>query len=86
MVSANTAKMSPGITPGIPTPLQGDLVGPPRRRWSLGFPGGPVVKNPPANAGNMGSILGQEDLTCCGASKPRSPTEPVLWSQTAATN
>ena len=22
------------------------------------FPGGPVVKNPPANAGNMGSILG----------------------------
>ena len=23
-----------------------------------GFPGGPVVKNPPANAGNMGSISG----------------------------
>ena len=23
-----------------------------------GFPGGPVVKNPPANAGNMGSIPG----------------------------
>ena len=22
-----------------------------------GFPGGPVVKNPPANAGDMGSIL-----------------------------
>ena len=22
------------------------------------FPGGPVVKNPPANAGNMGSIPG----------------------------
>ena len=24
----------------------------------LGFPGGSVVKNPPANAGNMGSIPG----------------------------
>ena len=26
-----------------------------------GFPSGLVVKNPPANAGNMGSTLGQED-------------------------
>ena len=25
------------------------------------FPGGSVVKNPPANAGDMGLILGQED-------------------------
>ena len=24
----------------------------------LGFPGGPVVKNPPANAGDMGSVPG----------------------------
>ena len=24
------------------------------------FPGGPVVKNPPANAGDMGSISGPE--------------------------
>ena len=24
----------------------------------LGFPGGSVVKNPPANAGDVGSILG----------------------------
>ena len=24
----------------------------------LGFPGGPVVKNPPANAGDTGSIPG----------------------------
>ena len=24
----------------------------------LGFPGGPVVKNPPANAGDVGSIPG----------------------------
>ena len=24
----------------------------------MGFPGGPVVENPPANAGDMGSIPG----------------------------
>ena len=28
----------------------------------MGFPGGSVVKNLPANAGDAGSILGQEDL------------------------
>ena len=28
------------------------------------FPGGSVVKNPPANAGDKGSVLGQEDPTC----------------------
>ena len=27
----------------------------------MGFPGGSVVKNLPANAGNAGLILGQED-------------------------
>ena len=27
--------------------------------WNLmGFPGGPVVENPPANAGDMGSVPG----------------------------
>ena len=34
------------------------------------FPGGAVVKNPPANAGDMGSSPGREDPTCCGAAKP----------------
>ena len=36
------------------------------------FPGGPVVKNPPANAGHVVSIPGRvwEDLTCLGAPKP----------------
>ena len=29
--------------------------------WCWGFPSGLVVKNPPANAGNMSSTLGQED-------------------------
>ena len=28
--------------------------------FSLGFPVGLMVKNPPANAGDMGSTLGQE--------------------------
>jgi len=27
----------------------------------MGFPGGSVVKNPPANAGDMGSPLGWEN-------------------------
>ena len=30
--------------------------------WLLDFPGGPVVKNPPANAGDMSP-------TCCRATK-----------------
>ena len=34
------------------------------------FPGGAVVKNPPANAGDMGSSPVQEDPTCHGATKP----------------
>ena len=34
------------------------------------FPGGAVVKNPPANAGDTGSILGPGNPTCHGAMKP----------------
>jgi len=35
------------------------------------FPGGPVVRNPPASAGNMGSIPGPgEDPKGCRATKP----------------
>ena len=34
------------------------------------FPGGAVVKNPPANAGDTGSSPGPEDPTCRGATKP----------------
>ena len=37
-----------------------------------GFPGGVVVENPPANAGDMGSSPGLEDPTCCGATGPVS--------------
>ena len=46
----------------------------PKSRCQQGrdFPGGPVVKNPPANAGEMGSIpgSGNQDPTCHGATKP----------------
>ena len=38
------------------------------RSW--GFPGGPVVKNPPANAADMGSIPGLGNPTRRGATKP----------------
>ena len=31
-----------------------------QRHYQRDFPGGPVVKNPPSNAGDMGSIPGQE--------------------------
>ena len=35
-----------------------------------GFPGGSVVKNPPANVGDMSLIPGPGRPTCCGATKP----------------
>ena len=41
----------------------------PTGKWTF-FPGGPVIKNPPAKAGYMGLIPGQEDPTCHEAAKP----------------
>ena len=41
----------------------------PTGKWTFS-PGGPVIKNPPAKAGDMGSIPGQEDPTCHEAAKP----------------
>jgi len=38
---------------------------------SQDFPGDPVVKNPPANALDMGLIPVQKGSTCCRAPKPR---------------
>ena len=35
------------------------------------FPGGPVVENPSANAGDMGSIPGPEDSIYHRTTKPR---------------
>ena len=34
------------------------------------FPGGTVDKNPPVSGGDMGSVPGFEDFTCCGTTKP----------------
>ena len=42
----------------------------PFKNMSLDFPGGPLVKNLPANAGNMGLIPGREDSTYPGVTKP----------------
>ena len=39
------------------------------QKGKLDFPGGPVDKNPPANAGDTSLIPGPEDSTCLGATK-----------------
>ena len=38
--------------------------------WGKGFPGGAVVKNPPAMQGTRVQTLVREDPTCRGATKP----------------
>ena len=38
------------------------------------FPGGPVVKNPPSNAGNLGSIPGPETKISHGQLSPCAAT------------
>ena len=44
-----------------------------------GFPGGSVVKDPPANAETQVRPLVQEDATCAKHLSPRATTtEPVL--------
>ena len=45
-----------------------------------GFPGGPVVKHQPCNAGDTGWSLVQEDPTCPVVTKPAA-----CWSPTATT-
>ena len=52
------------------------------------FPGSPAAKNPPANAGDMGSIPGPGRFhTFLGATKPVATTtdactlEPRLWNK-----
>ena len=46
--------------------------------WSVDFPGGLVVKNPPASAGARVQSLVQEISTCHGATDLCTATEPVL--------
>ena len=43
----------------------------------LGFPGGSVVKNLAASAGDTGSIPG-EDPTCLGATEPCATTVELV--------
>ena len=59
----------------------------------LGFPGGSVVKNPPAEAGDMGLIPDWEHSTCYGATKSMRHNyqsscalEPVLYNKRSHRN
>ena len=60
----------PSETPGKPIPgfRSGQNYNSKRYTWDL--TGGPVVKNPPANAGAWVRSLVREAPTCCRASKP----------------
>ena len=40
----------------------------------LDFPDGTVIKNLPANEGNMGSVSGPEDPIGCGVTNPGATT------------
>ena len=46
------------------------MVGSGFKRHLSDFPGGPMDKNLPANAGDLGWTLVREDPTCFGATKP----------------
>ena len=50
----------------------------PQSYVSREFPGGPVVKNLPANAGDMSSILGQGGTICHGAPRGYAPQQEKL--------
>ena len=50
--------------------------------YSKGFPGGSVVKNPPANAGDMGSVPGLGRSPRGGNSKPlQYSCLEILWTE-----
>ena len=41
------------------------------KTYCRGFPGGPVIENPPCNVGDVSSIPDPgRPPTCCGATKP----------------
>ena len=52
-------------------------------KWSRDFPDGPVVKNPPGNAGDSGSILDLETkiLHATGQTKPEHYKEKSRMMQ-----
>ena len=55
---------------------------------NLGFPGGSVVKNPPADAGDMGSVLGSGRSSGEGNGNPlqysclENPRDGGAWQTT----
>ena len=61
-----------GISSSLPKPKN-------YRSFCQDFPAGPVVENPSASAGDVGSVLGQEDSTCRGTTGLcTTATEPAL--------
>ncbi|KAJ8798261.1 hypothetical protein J1605_001386 [Eschrichtius robustus] len=68
--------------PGCASPHRCYLLAPlPVFKMRSGFPGGVVDKKPPANAGDTGSILVREDPTCCGATKPISVSQLIIFDK-----
>ena len=49
--------------------------------WSWGFPGGQVVKNPPARGHRFDSWSGKIPHAVCQLSPCCRTTEPVFWAQ-----
>ena len=52
------------------------------KKQNRGFPGGPGVKNPPANAGDTGSIPGLGRSHMPRGNKACSPQLESLWAAT----
>ena len=78
------------------TPIRMAIIKKTNKTKNRDFPGGPVVKNPPSNAGDLGSILGWGTKIphATGQLSPHAPTTElqclnerahVLWSLHATT-
>ena len=59
----------------------------PLRKWTWGFPGGAVVENPPANAGDMGSSpgLGRSHMLRSNWAREPQLLSLRVWSLCSAT-
>ena len=66
----------------LQAPLEDGCIITHSKKWKRDFPGGPVVKNLPASAEDMGLSLVQEDPTCRRASKPVPCTTEVCAPRT----
>lgn len=68
--------------------LEGSKCGREGNKEDRDFPGGLVIKNPPRNATDAGTVPGQGTKILCAlqwVSPQTSTTEPSLWSLHAAT-